>query len=368
MISSSGFVLGANSASLSDTLTSSGERSHLARRDLSHASAKPPLSQSPVITRRSGSVRRCGDHGVEADRTLGRCPASRDGERIEQRDAAEPNLRLTGSGAARRPARGRMRGVRAVADGPATVQPQSAARRPKPSWQGVGARGDQLGDLCVGEPDFDVLFTRGQTRRCRHRLNQGGVVRWLEPPMPLRSREPSTASKLTRAPSPGETGPVAAHDHYREPVSYQIGVFVEYASSGERALVDRKLYLPRSWTAEADRYRAAKVPDSRGFATKGGGPRDDPAGSCFATPCRPGDGRLPLRTGMAHAPHPGGSRCRLGPGRVEVPATARSLRPYRPGHRRRSRRGMGTTFLRRPAKRPAFLRLGSSPSAGDRCL
>ncbi|MDX3665091.1 transposase [Streptomyces phaeochromogenes] len=33
--------------------------------------------------------------------------------------------------------------------------------------------------------------------------------------------------------------------------------------------MDRKLYLPRSWTAEADRYRAAKVPDSRGFATKG---------------------------------------------------------------------------------------------------
>ena len=35
------------------------------------------------------------------------------------------------------------------------------------------------------------------------------MVRWLEPPMPLRSRKPSTASKLTRAPSPGETGPAA---------------------------------------------------------------------------------------------------------------------------------------------------------------
>jgi SRSO17 transposase len=49
----------------------------------------------------------------------------------------------------------------------------------------------------------------------------------------------------------------------------QIGVFAAYASSRGRALVDRELYLPKSWTAEADRCQAAKVPDSRGFVTKG---------------------------------------------------------------------------------------------------
>ncbi|WP_232626517.1 IS701 family transposase [Streptomyces alfalfae] len=49
----------------------------------------------------------------------------------------------------------------------------------------------------------------------------------------------------------------------------QIGVFAAYASSRGRALVDRELYLPKSWTAGADRCRAAKVPDSRGFAAKG---------------------------------------------------------------------------------------------------
>lgn len=40
----------------------------------------------------------------------------------------------------------------------------------------------------------------------------------------------------------------------------QIGVFAAYASAKGRALVDRELYLPKSWTDDADRCRAAKVP------------------------------------------------------------------------------------------------------------
>ncbi len=48
-----------------------------------------------------------------------------------------------------------------------------------------------------------------------------------------------------------------------------IGVFAAYATSTGRALVDRELYLPRSWTDDRERCRAAKVPDERGFATKG---------------------------------------------------------------------------------------------------
>jgi SRSO17 transposase len=49
----------------------------------------------------------------------------------------------------------------------------------------------------------------------------------------------------------------------------QIGVFAAYASPRGRALVDRELYLPKSWSADRDRCRAAKVPDDREFATKG---------------------------------------------------------------------------------------------------
>ncbi|MFI1801115.1 IS701 family transposase [Streptomyces sp. NPDC020379] len=49
----------------------------------------------------------------------------------------------------------------------------------------------------------------------------------------------------------------------------QIGVFAAYATTRGRALVDRELYLPKSWTADRERCQAAKVPDDRGFATKG---------------------------------------------------------------------------------------------------
>ncbi|MEU6655190.1 transposase [Streptomyces sp. NPDC046900] len=48
----------------------------------------------------------------------------------------------------------------------------------------------------------------------------------------------------------------------------QIGVFAAYATSLGRALVDRELYLPKSWTDDRERCRAAKIPDERAFATK----------------------------------------------------------------------------------------------------
>ncbi|MFF7234526.1 IS701 family transposase [Streptomyces sioyaensis] len=49
----------------------------------------------------------------------------------------------------------------------------------------------------------------------------------------------------------------------------QIGVFAAYASPKDRALVDRELYLPKSWTCDEARCRAAKIPAEREFATKG---------------------------------------------------------------------------------------------------
>lgn len=41
-----------------------------------------------------------------------------------------------------------------------------------------------------------------------------------------------------------------------------------YASGAGRALVDRDLYLPRSWTEDRDRCREVGLPDEVGFATK----------------------------------------------------------------------------------------------------
>jgi SRSO17 transposase len=54
----------------------------------------------------------------------------------------------------------------------------------------------------------------------------------------------------------------------------QIGVFAAYATGRGRALVDRELYLPKAWTSDRDRCRTAKIPDERGFATKGELARD----------------------------------------------------------------------------------------------
>src|SRR6516164_7917885 len=50
----------------------------------------------------------------------------------------------------------------------------------------------------------------------------------------------------------------------------QVGVFCAYATSRGRALIDRELYLPKSWTEDRDRCREAGVPDDVQFATKTG--------------------------------------------------------------------------------------------------
>ncbi|MFD9614890.1 IS701 family transposase [Streptomyces sp. NPDC059083] len=48
----------------------------------------------------------------------------------------------------------------------------------------------------------------------------------------------------------------------------QLGVFCAYTTGKGRTLIDRELYLPKSWTEDRDRCRAASVPDEVEFATK----------------------------------------------------------------------------------------------------
>ena len=48
----------------------------------------------------------------------------------------------------------------------------------------------------------------------------------------------------------------------------QIGVFATYVSRHGHAFIDRALYLPREWTDDRDRLKAAHVPADVGFATK----------------------------------------------------------------------------------------------------
>ena len=48
----------------------------------------------------------------------------------------------------------------------------------------------------------------------------------------------------------------------------QIGVFAAYVSRHGHALIDRALYLPKTWAEDPARRAAAHVPDAVGFATK----------------------------------------------------------------------------------------------------
>ncbi|GAA3289644.1 hypothetical protein GCM10020295_02020 [Streptomyces cinereospinus] len=48
----------------------------------------------------------------------------------------------------------------------------------------------------------------------------------------------------------------------------QIGVFLAYATGRGRTLIDRRLYLPTSWTDDRDRCRRAGIDDSVTFETK----------------------------------------------------------------------------------------------------
>jgi SRSO17 transposase len=48
----------------------------------------------------------------------------------------------------------------------------------------------------------------------------------------------------------------------------QVAVFLSYASRRGHALIDRELYLPRSWTSDKARCAAAGIPGKTAFATK----------------------------------------------------------------------------------------------------
>ncbi|GHD76318.1 transposase [Streptomyces mirabilis] len=48
----------------------------------------------------------------------------------------------------------------------------------------------------------------------------------------------------------------------------QVAVYLVYSSPAGHAAIDRRLYIPRSWTQDLDRRRAAGIPEDLRFATK----------------------------------------------------------------------------------------------------
>ncbi len=83
----------------------------------------------------------------------------------------------------------------------------------------------------------------------------------------------------------------------------QVGVFLAYGSRRGHALIDRRLYLPEAWAADAERRRAAKIPGGVPFRTKPGIAREmiDRASARRRRAVRVGPGRRDLRRRPAAA-------------------------------------------------------------------
>jgi SRSO17 transposase len=66
----------------------------------------------------------------------------------------------------------------------------------------------------------------------------------------------------------GGRGAAAVLGHRRQDRELPAGCVLRVRHRKGRALIDRELYLPKSWIADRDRCREAAVPDDVGFATK----------------------------------------------------------------------------------------------------
>ena len=120
----------------------------------------------------------------------------------------------------------------------------------------------------------------------------------------------------------------------------QVAVYLAYAAPAGAAFIDRALYLPRSWTDDPARCRAAGVPQDTAFATKpalakamitraldAGTPAawvtaDEVYGQDPAAARRAGPPRAGLCPGRGQEP-PGHHRDRRPPGDRAGPAAAR---------------------------------------------
>src|SRR3954467_12653022 len=93
---------------------------------------------------------------------------------------------------------------------------------------------------------------------------RGYVVERLGPGGVLIVDETGFIKKGSRSAGVGRqyTGPTGKIDNC------QIGVFCAYATPSGRALIDRELYLPKAWTDDRVRARAAGIGAEVGFATK----------------------------------------------------------------------------------------------------
>jgi SRSO17 transposase len=104
-------------------------------------------------------------------------------------------------------------------------------------WDAGGVRDDVRGYVAAALGDPDGVLIGDDTGFEKGGCHSAGVQRQYT----------GTAGKITNC---------------------QLGVFLAYASPKGRALVDRELYLPKSWTGDGQRLAAAGVPEGTTFRTK----------------------------------------------------------------------------------------------------
>ncbi|GEC05291.1 hypothetical protein SSP24_29460 [Streptomyces spinoverrucosus] len=147
----------------------------------------------------------------------------------------------------------------------------------------------------------------------------------------------------------------------------QVGVFLAYATSPGRALVDRRLYLPeQSWCSDPERRHAAGIPDEVQFQTK---PRL--AWEMIAAAQEAGVKARWVTGDEAYGQDPQLRAALEARGTGYVMAVACSTRgadqprphPCPRGHRRRptARHRLAAAQRRSRCERPALLRLGLGP-------
>ncbi|WP_083904682.1 transposase [Nocardiopsis kunsanensis] len=140
----------------------------------------------------------------------------------------------------------------------------------------------------------------------------------------------------------------------------QVAVYLAYTTRAGHALIDRRLYLPRSWTEEPERLQTARVPDSIGFATK-----PELAHHMITNARTNGTPATWVAADEVHGHPPAAPSSGATPGRLRGGrATHRTHQPApRAGHGRRTggahtRLCLAAALGRRRGRRPALLRLG----------
>ena len=113
----------------------------------------------------------------------------------------------------------------------------------------------------------------------------------------------------------------------------QVAVYLAYAAPAGCAFIDRALYLPRSWTVDPARCRAAGVPGGHGVRHQArAGQGDDRPGAGCRDAGGVGDRRRGLRPGPGPARRAGPPRPGLRPGGGQEPPGHHRDRPA-PGDR-----------------------------------